>query len=606
MESRDDAGSGGAVEGEDADGLALLWRFMPVRIELATLAPAFGGEEEAGAALLDLGKLFREVSNQEREHLDNMVLNVSQFLLILGARPVPENGEQLRKYIQIVRQNIEFRAGWPMRPIEDFRRGTALQNTDHFVFEHKTEGLIRLQWVNPLPKPAWMSGGGFQCDVCMDPDLRVGYQHVTEDNERDSSSFFVHRIGFDVCAPCAVKHVEQRRESVRAFLAGTRRGCRELSRRPWAAAAGAPPELQMQVKSFGVASASGGVEAEVEVQGTGGWHVAVSVLPVVSAGEEQVLPACWLTTGSLLPASQQGGGGTAIAAGTPADDAAPASEVEFQCASGDRLRVCAAPARGSLLLHRSEGEPAPFRALTFSERAPDFECVEGDATMAGSSEKLPHLAFQGTSRGAWLRADDKRRVLGALRGLASRAGVAHNIPAQELEEAPALVERPRMRSSSSGVGSCSGEGDSDPCFVGDGIGYLLPPDWADLHDCMICLDALGECTWLRGAPLSTRCGHLFHANCLRKHLRSSTDGNKTGLVCPNCRADDPLRDAKPLGGSGSLRWTLARDGAARPLEEGRCYLLTAILCQDPKAVVDTAVVLACTCLQAGDACEASA
>lgn len=32
--------------------------------------------------------------------------------------------------------------------------------------------------MNPLPKPAWLQQGGYQCDKCFDPDIRVGYQHA--------------------------------------------------------------------------------------------------------------------------------------------------------------------------------------------------------------------------------------------------------------------------------------------------------------------------------------------------------------------------------------------------------------------------------------------
>merc|ERR1711916_160806 len=100
---------------------------------------------------------------------------------------------------------------------------------------------------------------------------------------------------------------------------------------------------------------------------------------------------------------------------------------------------------------------------------------------------------------------------------------------------------------------------------------------------MICLDALGAETWVRGAPLITRCSHSFHSMCLRKHIRAHSQHGEMTSLCPNCRAPDPLQGARHFGATGSLLATLDRDTQSQVLEAHAVYRIVAILCQDPEA-----------------------
>jgi hypothetical protein len=100
---------------------------------------------------------------------------------------------------------------------------------------------------------------------------------------------------------------------------------------------------------------------------------------------------------------------------------------------------------------------------------------------------------------------------------------------------------------------------------------------------------------LRGAPIRTHCGHLFHATCLKKYLRGHS--NVKGQACPGCRAANPLDGAQHLDDSGPAHFSFRCDMASEPLECGRSYRVVAVLCQDEKAVADSALVIDCVCLR---------
>lgn len=585
-----------------------LLRYLNLPMDVARLAPAFGGVEEAQKAMRALGAMLHDVDSLEHAQLGTMVNTLAQYLEMLHMRPSTENGQRLRDYIDSVENSMHVRSSWPIGPAGDTRLGTALEGIDHFYFEHDTEGLIRLQWVNPLPKPEWMCGGGYQCDVCCDGDLLRGYQHVNEDNARDHSSFLVQRVGFDVCAGCAAKHIERHRMCVRSWLGAVPRSGGGLNLQRFersCATKFVPPDLRLGV--VGAVSSEGVATLEVTVQGTGGLFVAAAVLPADADGgalEEDAapLPACWLTTGSSLAEPVVV---SATVSSPPLQPAAsPETQVEFTCASGDCLRVASSSLRGVLLCCRRPagaadegdwGESVPCRALSLSNRA----LARGgeDEDTAAGGEVLPFVFFQGLGRGAWLASGDSSRVLGALHGLASRAGVVHNIPRQGSGPGPAA--RPRLQSDASSVpGGCGPPSPSAQRHGGIAGGFLAPLGWDELTDCMICLDDFGEGTWFRGAPLRTQCGHLFHTTCLRRHLRGH-HGNRR-QVCPICRAEDPLKGAQHLGGSDTLEWTFKHDAFDQSLDSGRCYRVAVALCQDPLAVVDSAMVLACASLKPGD------
>ncbi|CAE8641159.1 unnamed protein product [Polarella glacialis] len=611
-----------ALSGIEA-AVAELWQYIPdFPLNIAGLITSFGSIEAMQETVRRLASMLRDVEVRDRIHLGSTVSNITQFLLLLAARPSPQNGAHLQAYIQSIQASLELRAAWPKEPGADPRVATLLEHADHIIYQHESEGLIRLQWVNPLPRPEWLQSGGYQCDVCIDPDLQLGYQHVTEDNARDHSSLLDHRVGYDVCAACAVKHLEQHRSHVGAWIAGCPRGSLRHVQRLSATTTMAPPQLCLQVH-FSDPSA-GTMVAEVDVQGSNGLHVAVAILPAREGSGLQIdeavasqmlpedasqleLPPGWLATGRALVAPE-------LQQKRPQEAASEVqSQMEVLCArSGEVLRITAGPSRGTLLCSRPSAaspgsweEALPFRAISFSER-------ESHST----GEKCPHLSFQGIAREVCLKEPESSRILEELRGLASRAGVVHNIPRQQQQQQQQEQQEQQQQerqqqqqqqcpSSGPTAATTTARATATTTTPGLAEGYFVSPEWATLSNCMICLDALGEETWVRGAPLRTKCGHFFHAMCLRKHLRNRLRQSEVQGVCPNCRAADPLQDAQHFGGTGTLHFTLTRDIHNRALDSDRCYHVVAVLCQDLEAVVDSSVLLSCATLRPGDALLAS-
>mmetsp|Transcript_67078 Transcript_67078/g.119366 ORF Transcript_67078/g.119366 Transcript_67078/m.119366 type:complete len:611 (-) Transcript_67078:148-1980(-) len=570
-----------AEEVAEGDPVRELQRYLRVPVDIGSLASAFGGAYAAQEALQSLSDLLHDVDVQEHNHLPHAKHNFDQLLAMLYVQPSEENGNQLREWMKLMRISMQIRAEWPTNPAEDLRPGTPMEATDYFVFEHQSEGLIRLQWVNPLPRPEWMETGGIQCDVCMAQGLKASYQHVNEDNKRDASSFEYHRIGWDVCAPCAANHITQRRDGIREWLGSVSRGAHECLRRPCATGT-APPDLCLSVCSFRAADA-GAIELEVDVIGTAGLHAAVAALPVTASSSSSAtpLPACWLTTGSqILPSSNE------LASSKPPMD----RTLTFRCASGEEFQLTAAAhVRSELKCQRRTSTGATIcqsvKAITLSEK---------EASFNGVFKSWAHLSFPGVraflSNGAWLPDEDKSWILATLHSIASQAGVVHNIPLQ----APLQQARPNQSQCEEPVSQSTSQKTS-----GAAAGYLVSPDWSELSDCMICLDRLDKDTWLRGAPVRTRCGHVFHTMCLRKFLRGHSDG--TQQACPNCRTPNPLTEAAHVGGNGTLHWTLTTDAFGHAFDGEQSYRVVAVLCQDPQAVIDTAMVLSCAALQPGDA-----
>lgn len=561
------------------DAIRGLQRYLrtSANLNVAPLAAAFGSTEAAIEVLESLRALLHDVDVQEHDNLPHSRWAFDQLLELCRVQPTQANGNQLQEWMKLTRCSMKVRADWS--PDEDPRPGTPMEATDYFVFEHETEGLIRLQWVNPLPKPGWMETGGIQCDVCLGQGLRSSYQHVNDDNERDGSSFFQHRIGWDVCAPCAANHIAKRRDGIREWVGSVQQGERVSLRRPHANGTAAP-DFNLSECRFHAAS-TGDIELEVSVNGTGGLHAAVAVIPTSQSGLLTSLPSCWLTTGSqLLPTAN---------VSSPQLKPSAEHDVVFRCASGDSLHITGAPVRGELTCVRKSSNAGEadsgvihsVKAITLSEQEADFN---------GRSESFAFLSFPGAKQGVFLLEEDKSWILTKLHALASQAGVVHNIPLQT----PLQQPKPSRCESNLSVSGSSSR--TTPGVVG---GYLLPPDWAGLSDCMICLDPLDQETWLRGAPLRTHCGHLFHTMCLRKFLRGHNDnGNQ---ACPGCRSPDPLKEATHIGGNGSLQWTLRTDSSGQGFTREQCYRVVAVLCQDPQAVVDTAMVLSCAALKPEDA-----
>ncbi|CAK9068862.1 unnamed protein product [Durusdinium trenchii] len=179
--------------------------------------------------------------------------------------------------------SLEFRADWPKQALCDARSGTCLEGEDQIIFEHDSEGLIRLHWMNPLPKPAWLQHGGYQCDMCLNPDIRLGYQHVTEDNARDHSKLLEQRTGYDLCAGCAAQHVAANQRKIKQWVHSVTFGWQSFRRFE---------DDQTDIRLY-VRQAQNA--AEIEVEGSGGLHCAVAVMSM-----EDELPKAWMSMGRKL------------------------------------------------------------------------------------------------------------------------------------------------------------------------------------------------------------------------------------------------------------------------------------------------------------------
>jgi len=601
-DSQDSDSDGDAPSDEDAprdaprDALRGYLRHLDFELDSASLSPAFGSEEAALTALRNVGEILHRVAIHESEQLSYVRSHMAQFLAMLDAQPSQENGNHLRDFIGVLERTLNSREHWPSDPIEDPRIGTVLEGVDQMVFEHQSEGLIELGWKNPLPKPEWLGLGGFQCDVCSKQDLLLSYQHVTEDNTRDNSTFIVSRVGYDVCGTCAVDHVEQHRQLVCSWIASAVPGVPRTFQRPKVATTCRDAEIQLTARP--VPLSHGGYSLEVGVLGTAGLHVEVALLPsptgdspvIVSGGSaaqraQLHLPQSWFSTSTSLSSSPQEQHVVPI----PVSD----EQVEFTCAAGDRLRL-SSQERGVLLCfwaalpgsQRPSCEFVPCKALCLSERV--VEEADGVSSVYRSGDRAPYLAFQKLGRGVFLPPSDAPRVLAELHALASKSGAAHNIPRQ----APAPpCPTPGWSSASS----------SHAHGAGTAGGLLVSSNWAELGDCVICMDTLAGATGFRGLPLRTGCGHNFHAMCLRKHLRGHHD--LRGPVCPNCRAQNPLAESRHLTGDGSLTFLFERNVLNQALDPNRSYRVVGILCQDPQAVVDSTRALTCEVIRLGDQTE---
>eukprot|EP00931_Biecheleriopsis_adriatica_P118361 TRINITY_DN93795_c0_g1_i1.p1 TRINITY_DN93795_c0_g1~~TRINITY_DN93795_c0_g1_i1.p1 ORF type:complete len:479 (+),score=87.36 TRINITY_DN93795_c0_g1_i1:109-1545(+) len=436
---------------EDNNPYSALERQIGFSISENMLIPSFGTVREVRTVLDALRDVLTEVAARESEHdLRTTQFYISQFLQHIMAIPSLVSGEALKAYLKSVQESLELRASWPDRPLQDARLGTTMEGKQHLIFEHPSEGLIRLLWVNPLPKPSWMQRGGYQCDMCSNADVRMGFQYVTEDNARDHSNLMEQRSGYDVCAPCAVAHVKHRDERLQTWLSSLNCSHRARLQHFLRFPNFTSPVLHLRLRSKTLPSSA--AELEVEVEGSGGLHVFVAVM--------------------RLPTS-----------------------------------------------------------------TPD---TEGRQIIA-----LPNNWY---GSGCMMQEN----------------------------------------------GICSG--------------FFKPKAWGELSDCTICMDKLEDQTWIRGVPLQTRCGHYFHAMCLRRHLRSShrnhqgdNGGNGEALgVCPNCRASAPLQGATNVGSSCILSWSLREDTTGEELAMDRDYRIVTVLCQDAEAPLESALALAQVVLSPAD------
>ncbi|CAE7570031.1 unnamed protein product [Symbiodinium natans] len=116
--------------------------------------------------------LMQRVEEVEPSHIESTRFHFTQLLHYLYLRPTRENGNALMRWIDCVRRSMDFRLSWPKEPLADERLGTILEGVDQIIFQHSSEGLIRLHWMNPLPTPA--SRTAAQVAVLSKPEL-VGH-----------------------------------------------------------------------------------------------------------------------------------------------------------------------------------------------------------------------------------------------------------------------------------------------------------------------------------------------------------------------------------------------------------------------------------------------
>jgi len=553
----------------DSDENVTSWtafQYLGRRIpEPARLSPCFESSVQMHEVMNFMGDTLHSVDSEEHEHLNQTVALLLQFLMLMASRPSKEHGEELRRYLQHVRESVTLRGRWPKGPTQDPRIGTVLESVAQLVFEHPEEGLIHLQWVNPLPLPSWMQAGGYMCDVCTE-GLLLGYQHVNEDNTRDHSSFQLHRIGYDVCTPCAVKHISDNRMKVSSWLNNALQGLSEPLIRCGSQGL-LEPELCLHAQRIGEQSGST-LGVAINIRGTAGLYVSVVVLPV--DGDGICLPDghCWLSMGTSL-SENSANSNLNITDGS----------VQFVCAEGSSWNIKAGDKRGILICSfcmasglESPGD-ATIKAVSYRE--------------GNLSQSKPNhfLSLKGFDVECKLPFENSSEILSELHALASRCGVVHNIPRQA-----ALTD------SSSSASVAMADGSKCP-QVGENVGtasdFLVSDTWATTSDCTICCAGLGDDTWIRGLPMKTSCGHFFHAKCLKRCYRIDSQRNDDTGACPNCRTKDPLNGAEHVGGLCSRSWNLYRDVLGRALSHGHTYMVAAVLCQDPQAVVDSGLMFRC-------------
>jgi len=574
---------------EDDDVLVTVARYLNEPLDMLSLLPCFADEADLREVLVQACDVMRRIRGTTTEA--SMQYRSIRFRLQQGfalaqvsTRPRRPDGDWLRKFLRELRATLALREAWPKEALTpDPRSGTLLEGLDHFIFEHETEGLIHLKWVNLFAPPELLTEG-LLCDICGQPHLQAGFQVIAEDNSRDCSSFIQDRMGFDVCARCADSELKGRRGKIRKEIDSVPLGTqRRLLMRCSVAGGYAPPEFRMSIGSCS-SSSSGVPSLELALRGTGGLYLSAAALPVLEGAKqdgEQVgasactFPDCWLRTGREPPTIEREGARS---------NGCTMEVVEFKCADGESWLVRAQEGvSGSLLVSRASIEEPP--TLT---KALILECGSQDATTA-TVQALPCLRFHGTSLRATLpRGEETEQLLESLRWLASSAGVMTNIPRRQ-EVTP--------EGDSSAIVNAPLEGDS-ALLENATSGYFHPP-FAQERKCMICLHPMSDGAWLRGPALLTSCGHAFHAMCVRKHCRGHQDGQC--LTCPICRAQDPLEGARYLdNGVSEVRQLLEIDAFGQPLQVGQCYHIAAVLCQDLQAVVDTSLVIECATVRLGD------
>lgn len=546
MEGGGLSGAGGTIDGS-------LERLLPseLRDVWATISVAFANPEAARRSVDET--LYELLEHESGRNVEMVRRRVELHCRALGFAPRREYSDRMLEDMRRIRESVTLRATWPRDGCEDPRRGTVLEAAPFYVFEKADDELMRLRFMNPLPVPQF-TNSAYGCDAC-EKDMVVGYQLVTEDETRDAASYHTEREGWDVCTPCSVQHLVTSRQRVVNFVSGLQEGPHQVFERSCAAGSG----LSLELNAECMHGTAGHPLFQVSLVGTAGLHAAIGVFPVDGI---IALPRGWLRTGRAE---------TVQAPFVPPPSTAPPAKdlVVLKCVSGEETSV-AWEDRGRLACSwRQDGEDVrkTFRAMLFRDR----DASERGETCEG---KLAYISFQGTGRGVWLPPSDRERALEELRALARRSGVGSNLPAPPAAEAPPARPGPATSESASEQPGTAGAD-------------LLPRETAteELPKCTICQESVLESTWLKGTPVRTHCGHLFHRNCLRRLAKARNHG-----VCPNCKAGNLLGGMQtPF--FGDLRRVIDSDVTGAPLQLGHRYRVVALLSQDPTAIVDSVLLI---------------
>eukprot|EP00667_Euglena_gracilis_P009520 EG_transcript_9680 len=203
--------------------------------------------------------------------------------LVAAAATVPYTCEaaclldRLAREVERLRWTLEQLRKWPRGPLPI---PTAPPPGSYHYFEHPSEGRIKLRWTNPLPFTT-LDIPTTRCDMC-GKRVQAAWSHVSYGDERDTSTFFFNRVGWDICFPCFDAWNAKERA---VLVAAAERAARE-----------APPTQRSVVRSpvyhghmmkiLGLEGKDGKLDVHLEAPASGEYLVC-------TAAPAPHLPDCW-------------------------------------------------------------------------------------------------------------------------------------------------------------------------------------------------------------------------------------------------------------------------------------------------------------------------
>eukprot|EP00668_Euglena_longa_P012200 GGOE01014634.1.p1 GENE.GGOE01014634.1~~GGOE01014634.1.p1 ORF type:complete len:518 (+),score=101.28 GGOE01014634.1:60-1556(+) len=136
--------------------------------------------------------------------------NMDQVLAMAHTAPdTPEAAMILRRVegeAEQFRLNLARLRLWPKAPVPI---PNAPPNGTVSYFEHPSEGRMKLMWMNPLPLTA-LRVPSYRCDMC-GAKCEAAWSHISFGDERDISTFFFQRVGWDLCFHCFDRYCSMER-----------------------------------------------------------------------------------------------------------------------------------------------------------------------------------------------------------------------------------------------------------------------------------------------------------------------------------------------------------------------------------------------------------